>query len=112
MLGFARRHFSAQPPNKKAQPFRAGLGFMVVGVQERVAIASHRLHQQFTEVPHARRDACFHRGRDAQRLVNPAEVVPSEVQAVRRPQDSHSGQFLSGGRGCASQARCSGGEAA
>ena len=44
------------------------------------------LHEQFAESPNARRDPRFHGRRNAQRLVNPAEVVPREMQAVCRPQ--------------------------
>ena len=84
-LGLASCHF-IPVRDKKAQPFRAGLRFVVGDVQAPVAIGSHRLHQQFTEAPDPRRDPRFHRRRDAQGLVNSAEVVPSEVQAVRGPQ--------------------------
>ena len=77
---------SSAVPNKKTQPFRAGLWSLVGDVQERVPIGSHRLHQQFTKVPRAIRNSRFHGRGDAQRLMDPAEVVVGEVQAICRPQ--------------------------
>src|ERR1035437_2010315 len=41
--------------------------------------------QQIPQLPNTIRQSCFHRGRDAQRLVNSAEVVVGEVEAVRGP---------------------------
>ena len=70
---------------KKAQPFPAGLWFVVVDVQGQVAIRSRRL-QKLLDRPRVIRNASLHRGRDAQRFVNPHEVVPREVQAQRGPQ--------------------------
>jgi hypothetical protein len=40
------------------------------------------LSEQFSQIPHAIRNAGFHGWRDANRAVNAAEVVIGEVQAV------------------------------
>jgi hypothetical protein len=84
VVGFAWAHCSAAP-NKKAQPFRAGLRFVVGDVQETVAIRSRRL-EKLTQHPNLRSNPRFHGGRDAQLHMDSHEVVPSEVQAVYGPQ--------------------------
>ena len=44
------------------------------------------LRQKFRQVPNVIGDPGLHCWRDAQRAVNPAEVVIGKVQAVRGPQ--------------------------
>ena len=44
------------------------------------------LSEQFSQLPHAIRNAGFHGWRDANRAVNAAEVVIGEVQAVGGPE--------------------------
>lgn len=55
------------------------------------------LLQEFRQSPYMIGDARFHRRRHAQGLVNPNEVVPSEVQAIRRPQILPGGYLLESG---------------
>src|ERR1039458_3695023 len=45
-----------------------------------------RLRQQFRQIPHVIRNARLHRRGNAQGLMDAAEIVVGEVQAVRRPQ--------------------------
>src|ERR1039458_4000455 len=47
---------------------------------------AYPLGYQFCQLPHMVCQGRFHRGRNAQRLVNPAEVVVGEVQTVCRPE--------------------------
>jgi hypothetical protein len=74
MTRFASRHSNAAFLNKKAQPFRAGLSFVVGDVQEWAAIGSRDL-QQLPHRPDPRRDTSGHRRRHSKALVNAAEVV-------------------------------------
>src|SRR5690242_104177 len=83
-FGCAWAHCSAAP-NKKAQPFRAGLSSVGVDVQERVAIRSCSL-QKLAQRPYLPGDPRLHRGCDAQLHMHAAEVVPSEVETIRGPE--------------------------
>ena len=85
VVGFAWPHSNAAS-NKTAQPFPAGLLFVVADVHAQVAIGSHSLHQQIADIPNRCCNPRLHRRRDTQRLVDAAKVVVSEMQAVSRPQ--------------------------
>jgi hypothetical protein len=84
IAGFAFAH-STSEAHKKAQPPLAGLGGVVVAVQDTATIRSRRL-QKFAQRPGTGRKPGFHRGRHAELHVNPAEVVPREMQAVCGPE--------------------------